>query len=96
MASAWDVAMATVNQATQYPDVQMTIRKGKQTVRLLHAMCQSSKTVIKPLQRKSFFKTLNNFMPHGAAFLFCALLTAYTEFVQNQLAYIMQNVMFTQ
>lgn len=35
-------------------------------------------------------------MPHGAAFLFWALLTAYTEFVQNQLAYIMQNVMFTQ
>lgn len=34
MATAWDVAMATVNQATQYPDVQMTIRKGKQTVKV--------------------------------------------------------------
>jgi len=35
MATAWDVAMATVNQATECPDVQMTtIRKGKQTVKV--------------------------------------------------------------
>lgn len=29
MATAWAVAMATVNQATEYPDVQMTICRGK-------------------------------------------------------------------
>lgn len=30
MATAWAVAMATVNQADECPDVQMTIRREKQ------------------------------------------------------------------
>jgi len=83
MATAWDVAMATVNQATECPDVQMTtIRKGKQT-----GCCTQCVNQVKLSYRKYFFKTPNNFMPHGAAFLFCALLTSSLHRVCSDLYY---------